>query len=134
MKPVFERFLDENWSHLWATWFRIKQRIGRLESPDDVQWLVTGRCNLRCKHCGSDAGRPTEVTVVNVLPDTPAESAGLRAGDVLTRVDETPVEDPRGALNAIARVKPGTRITLGILRGGEPRDLDITVAQRPPEG
>ena len=83
---------------------------------------------------GTDDERPTEVTVVNVLPDTPAERAGLRAGDVLTRVGETPVADPRSALNAIAEVRPGTRITLGILRGGEPRDLDITVAQRPAEG
>ena len=83
---------------------------------------------------GADPGGPPEVTVVNVLPDTPAAFAGLRAGDVLTRVDDTAVVDPRSALNAIARVRPGTSLHLGILRGGAPRELEITVAQRPRDG
>lgn len=77
--------------------------------------------------------QPT-VTVVNVLPGTPAAAADLRAGDVLTRVDDTPVGDPQSALNAIARIKPGTRVSLGILRGGLPLDVSVTVAQRPPQG
>jgi S1-C subfamily serine protease len=74
------------------------------------------------------------VTVVNVLAKTPADRAGLQAGDVLTRIDDTPVTDPQGALNAIARVKPGDRVSLGIVRDGEPRQVVVTVAQRPPEG
>ena len=80
------------------------------------------------------ADRPSAVTVVNVLAATPAEKAGLQAGDVLTRVDDTPVTDAQGALNAIARVKPGNRVSLGIVRDGEPREVVVSVAQRPPEG
>ncbi len=80
------------------------------------------------------ADRPSAVTVVNVLAATPAEKAGLQAGDVLTRVDDTPVTDTQGALNAIARVKPGNRVSLGIVRDGEPREVVVSVAQRPPEG
>ncbi len=82
----------------------------------------------------TDADRPAAVTVVKVLPKTPAERAGLQAGDVLTRVDDTPVADPQSALNAIARVKPGNQVSLGIVRNGEPREVVITVAQRPQEG
>ncbi len=82
----------------------------------------------------AQAGGPTAVTVVNVLAKTPAERAGLRAGDVLTRVDGTPVADAQGALNAIARVKPGNQVSLSILRSGEAREVVVTVAQRPPEG
>jgi Do/DeqQ family serine protease len=81
----------------------------------------------------NDADRPAAVTVVNVLAKTPAERAGLQAGDILARVDDTPVADPQGALNAIARVKPGNRVALGIVRSGEPREVVITVAQRPAE-
>ncbi len=81
----------------------------------------------------TEAGRPTAVTVVNVLAKTPAEKADLQAGDVLIRVDDTPVDDPQSALNAIARVKPGNQVSLGIVRSGEAREVVITVAQRPPE-
>jgi S1-C subfamily serine protease len=73
------------------------------------------------------------VTVVNVLPETPAEGAGLLAGDVLTGINGTPVYDPQGALNAIARVAPGKQVTLAIERGGQARELLVTVAQRPRE-
>ncbi|NCF80155.1 MAG: PDZ domain-containing protein [Proteobacteria bacterium] len=82
----------------------------------------------------TEAGAPASVTVVNVLAKTPAERADLRAGDILTQVDDTPVADPQSALNAIARVKPGNRVSLGILRNGEARQVVVTVAQRPPEG
>ena len=82
----------------------------------------------------SDAGGRTAVTVVKVLPKTPAERAGLQTGDLLTRVDDTAVADPQGALNAIARVKPGDQVSLGIVRAGKPREVVITVAQRPQEG
>jgi serine protease DegS len=81
----------------------------------------------------TESGGPAAVTVVNVLAKTPADKAGLQAGDVLTGVDGTPVTDPQGALNAIARVKPGNRVSLGILRRGEAREVVVTVAQRPPE-
>jgi serine protease DegS len=101
----------------------------------DHGYVVRGWLGIEVQaFAGADADRPLEVTVVGVLADTPAEAAGLRAGDVLTRVDDTPVVDPRSALNAIARVRPGDPVTLGILRGGTPRNLEITVAQRPPEG
>ena len=74
------------------------------------------------------------MTVVKVLPKTPAAQADLRAGDVLGRIGDTPVSDPQSALNAIARVKPGNQVTLAIVRDGEPLEVRVTVAQRPPEG
>jgi serine protease DegS len=82
----------------------------------------------------TDAGGAGAVTVVKVLPKTPAERAGLRAGDVLTRIGEAPVADPQSALNAIARVKPGNRVAVAIVRNGEAREVLVTVAQRPTEG
>ena len=77
---------------------------------------------------GDSAGA---VAVVDVLEDTPASRARLRAGDVLTRIDEMPVYDAYGALNVIAQIVPGTEVTLGILRDGAPLDVAVVVAQRP---
>jgi serine protease DegS len=100
----------------------------------DHGYVVRGWLGIEVQaFSGAEAGRPTSVTVVKVLPNTPAESAGLLAGDVLTRVDGTPVDDPQSALNAIARVKPGDQIALSIERNAEPREITIAVAQRPSE-
>ena len=101
----------------------------------DHGYVVRGWLGIEVQaFADTEAGRPTAVTVVNVLPNTPAEKADLQAGDVLTRVGDTPVDVPQSALNTIARVKPGNRVSLGIVRSGEPREVVITVAQRPPEG
>ncbi len=55
--PFLERFLDRNWARLWNTYFRIRKWAGVPAFPDDVQWLATSRCNLSCRHCGSDSGK-----------------------------------------------------------------------------
>jgi serine protease DegS len=102
-----------------------------MEEIIDHGYVVRGWLGIEVQDF-SEPGRPA-VTVINVLPETPAAAADLRAGDVLTRVGDTPVADPQSALNAIARIKPGSRVELGILRDGEPREAQVTVAQRPPQ-
>ncbi len=56
--------------------------------------------------------------VVAVEAGSPADLAGLRAGDVLTAVGAVPVRDRQAALKALAGVKPGQIVSLVILRGG----------------
>jgi AdoMet-dependent heme synthase len=38
--------------------FRIRDKIGLLEAPISVQWMATYKCNLKCKHCMVNAGKP----------------------------------------------------------------------------
>ena len=110
----------------------LAQRV--MQEIIDHGYVVRGWLGIEVQaFAQTESGGPVAVTVVNVLAKTPADKAGLQAGDVLTRVDSTPVADAQGALNAIARVKPGNRVSLGILRRGEAREVVVTVAQRPPE-
>lgn len=73
------------------------------------------------------------IKVNGVYPDTPAERAGLRRGDIITFVNEKPVSQLRDALHRVARAEPGTQIALsGLHLDGEPFDIVTTVIERPP--
>jgi carboxyl-terminal processing protease len=68
------------------------------------------------------------VKVISPIDDTPAQRAGVRSGDLIVRLDETPVKGL--SLNdavKLMRGKPGTGIELTIIRKGEEQPLKITV-------
>ena len=70
------------------------------------------------------------IKVISPIDDTPAQKAGLQSGDLVIRLDETPVKGL--SLNdAVARMRgePGTDITLTIIREGEEKPLKITITR-----
>ncbi|MCS6785695.1 MAG: S41 family peptidase [Thiobacillaceae bacterium] len=70
------------------------------------------------------------VKVIAPIEDTPAHRAGIRSGDLIIKLDETPVKGM--TLNeAVKRMrgKPGTSITLTILRKGENKPIVVTLTR-----
>jgi len=70
------------------------------------------------------------VKVVAPIDDTPAQRAGIRAGDLIIRIDDTPVKGM--TLNEavkLMRGKPGTKVTLTIVREGEERPFKVTITR-----
>ncbi len=68
------------------------------------------------------------VKVVAPIDDTPAAKAGIKPGDVITKLDDQPVKDM--SLNdavKLMRGEPGTEITLTITREGEAKPLEFTL-------
>jgi serine protease Do len=66
-----------------------------------------------------------------VEPDSPADRAGVRAGDVVVAVNGEPIESVRQARRAIFGSRVGDVITVSILRGGETNDYDIKLEEVP---
>ncbi len=71
------------------------------------------------------------VLVAGILRGSPAQQAGLLAGDVITRIDDAPVTDAGSALKLIAAHTPGSPIRLRGLRRGAAFNLDGKVGTRP---
>jgi carboxyl-terminal processing protease len=70
------------------------------------------------------------VKVVSPIEDTPAFRAGIKPGDLIIRLDDTPVKGMTLA-DAVKRMrgKPNTQITLTISRKGEPQPIVVTLTR-----
>jgi len=68
------------------------------------------------------------IKVISPIDDTPAQKAGVKAGDLIIRLDEKPAKG-MGLSEAvkIMRGKPGTSITLTIMRKQEEKPLKISI-------
>jgi S1-C subfamily serine protease len=70
------------------------------------------------------------VIVVDVQPDTPASAAGLVIGDVIVALGGARIGDPGDLRAALRPEHVGETVTVSIVRGGEPRDVRLTVGER----
>ena len=72
-----------------------------------------------------EAPRDRGVLVVRVLPDSPAEKAGLAVGDVITRAGDQTVEQTFDLVRAVAAAPEGTTVELQLHRKGESQALTV---------
>jgi serine protease Do len=70
---------------------------------------------------------PKGALVGDVESATPAEKAGLHAGDVIVGVDSDDVAHAQDLPRMIARHAPGTHVALKVLRDGKPVTFDVTL-------
>lgn len=64
---------------------------------------------------------------------SPARTAGLQKGDIITRVGRTKVENTQDLLNAMLEYGPGTKTEVEAMRNGQSRKFNVTVAAPPAE-
>jgi carboxyl-terminal processing protease len=70
------------------------------------------------------------IKVIAPIDDTPAEKAGVKAGDLIIRLDNKPVKGlSLSEAVKLMRGKPNTKLILTIVRSGEDKPLDITVTR-----
>jgi serine protease Do len=62
---------------------------------------------------------------------SPAEKAGVKAGDVVLTVNGQPIKDARALAEKISAASPGDKVQLTVLRDGQNQTLDVTLMQMP---
>jgi serine protease DegS len=75
--------------------------------------------------------KPEGVIVAGILRKGPADTAGLRPGDIILQIGDAKVVNPSMLLNVIAQTAPGSSINLKVLRAGKQFSLDAVVVERP---
>ena len=78
---------------------------------------------------GVQVSRGSQNGQAAVTPGGPAEQAGLRAGDVILRVDDVPVTEPDELIVAIRARAPGDVVTLTVLRDGSESSVEVTLGE-----
>jgi len=73
----------------------------------------------------------TGVLVGGVLPNGPAETAGLQAGDVITQFDGKEVREVRQLVLSVTEAKPCHTARVEVLRNGSPKSLRVILGQAP---
>src|SRR5436305_2181824 len=69
------------------------------------------------------------VIVSSVTPDSAADRAGIKRGDVLKTFNGQPVQDFNSLRNRVADTAPGSTATLGIVRGSKEQTLNVKLGE-----
>lgn len=71
------------------------------------------------------------VLVIEVVPDSPADKAGLWEDDVIIRLDGEEVQEPDDLIDVVKGKKPGDKVKVEYLRQGEHRQVEVTLGRVP---
>ncbi len=74
---------------------------------------------------------PKGALVADVLPDSPAEAAGLKRGDVVLSVMGQPIENAAQLRNHVARIAVGARVKVVVIRDGKEKVFEVKVEEQP---
>ena len=64
-------------------------------------------------------------------PGSPALAAGLKAGDIITAVNDETVDSPRDLARKIAAIDPGTNVNVAVWRNGEAESVTVKLGVMP---
>jgi len=78
-------------------------------------------------------GKPQGALVTGVEAGSPADKAGVEAGDIITRFDGKAIEKVADLPRLVGNTKPGNKSTVTVFRRGASRDLGITIAEIEPD-
>lgn len=73
------------------------------------------------------------VEVMNVMRDGPAAKAGLQKGDIITAMDNKPVNDANTLIQMVARKAPNSVVNLQVMRDKAQSSVNVTLGERQPQ-
>ncbi|MEU3218085.1 trypsin-like peptidase domain-containing protein [Streptomyces sp. NPDC006971] len=98
-------------------------KYGRVIDSGRAALNITGRTVVNQNY------QPAGVALVEVRRGGAAEKAGLRAGDVITRINDTPITTITSLSEALASDKPGQKVTVTYQRNGREATARVTLGE-----
>jgi C-terminal processing protease CtpA/Prc len=105
-----------------------------LDMSGMMRWMGRGRLGVRVEPLNPDLAGYFNVPdgkgvlVVEVMKDTPAEKAGVKAGDVITRVGDHPVVDAEDLARELGN--EAGKVSLAVVRKGARRTIEAEIEKQ----
>jgi len=93
--------------------------------------IPRGYLGLGLQPVAVEGGEGRGAMVMSVDPQGPGAAAGVRQGDILVTWDGAPLREVQPLLRSLGPDSVGRTVTLGLRRGGEAREVALTVGERP---
>lgn len=72
------------------------------------------------------------VVITSIYNNGPAHRAGLKPGDIITRINNEPIGDGRRGMTQIAQSRPGESVAIEVLRNGKTQVITAILGSMPP--
>jgi S1-C subfamily serine protease len=101
----------------------IKRSLPALERGEEPERAFLGVSSREAPEGGAEIGE--------VVQNSPASRAGLRAGDRIVEAADQPVRDPNDVSALVNARRPGDEVRVVVERDGERRTLTVTLGDQP---
>ncbi|GAB4341375.1 MAG: serine protease HtrA [Desulfobulbaceae bacterium] len=71
------------------------------------------------------------VLISEVSEDSPAAKAGIKQGDVITKLNGSEIKDVTELRNKVALILPGTKVKVELIRDGKKKTVTVTIGEQP---
>jgi S1-C subfamily serine protease len=106
----------------------------RTEPREERAWLGVSIDSIEAPVEALQAGLPSGARgalIVGVYPGSPAQTAGLRTGELITAIDGRSVESAADVSEIVADLQPGDQIEVEVAGSRGARSVDLEPAERP---
>jgi serine protease Do len=112
------------------------------EHPIVLPWMGVSQMSGVTKDLADvlGLGNQPAIQVGDVVPDAPADKAGIKAGDIIVKLDgkplergDQPIELPMILSHKLHQLKPGDKITLSVMRDKDQplKEVELTLGEQP---
>ncbi len=71
------------------------------------------------------------VLIEEIAKDSPAEKSGLKAGDVISKLNDRKIEDPQDLVRSVNYFNPEEKVKIHYVRKGDTKSLDVVLGKKP---
>jgi serine protease Do len=104
-----------------------REQLNKEDMARRVQKSIQIRMNSAFLGVSSRKAEKGGATVLEVTTGSPAEKAGIRKGDIITKVNEAKIESPESLFEAVHNYKPGEKVKIVFTRDGKEQSVMATL-------